>query len=87
MNKTSETLPENMTRVLIKIDGIFEFAYYKDGMFGIPDYKTGVGATQITPDKISHWLSIKDLRTMLFKHDIAERLFSTQETGIIKTTK
>ena len=55
MNNIDEK-PENMTRVFVKTKyNIFDFAFYKDGMFLIRD-------DWYQPDEIIGWLSMEQLK-------------------------
>jgi len=63
MNKMNQA-PPNMTRVLLlDDDGIFEFAFYKDGM-----YQDEVANEWYSPHCIEHyegWISISALKLKL----------------------
>lgn len=67
MNRSAEKLPENMSRVLCEHRsyqkgkrGIFQFAFYKDGMF-----KFEGSENWVTAETVIAWISIKDLRNIL----------------------
>jgi hypothetical protein len=57
----SAELPKNMTRVLIEnIDGILEFAFYKDGMF-----KCESDGEYLKPMGVRSWIEINKLKLKL----------------------
>lgn len=58
--KTMKESPANMTRVLVIFyqTGIFEFAYFKDGLFEIGEY-------WYEPSDFKGWISIGDLKEVL----------------------
>jgi len=57
--------PPNMTRLLLVIDGIMEFAFYKDGMFRTDSQRHL--DIWLRPDEIDGWVDIKEVK---FKLDI-----------------
>jgi hypothetical protein len=57
----SSELPKNMTRVLIEdIDGMLEFAFYKDGMF-----KCESGGEYLKPIDVRSWIEVNKLKLKL----------------------
>ena len=54
-----------MTRLLLVIDGIMEFAFYKDGMFRTDSQRHL--DIWLRPDEIDGWVDIKEVK---FKLDI-----------------
>lgn len=71
--------PFNMTRVIVEDhDGIFSFAYYKDGLFEID----GLAPTPsyYRPDEFAGWLSISELKQATKKKCMEDILFDFRRT-------
>ncbi len=58
--------PKNMTRVIVQIGQLVDFAFYKDGLYKI-------GKDYYKPSQINSWASISQLKQFLNQAPTGEK--------------